>query len=92
MGVDPIQQIINIEVGETLAANRKLVKAYGRYYSFDLSSIPGGELNIGISGSFPGDKFFTRFCWAIENLDFFVKDKGTIIFCLPAPGGLAHFA
>lgn len=90
--LNPKLEIINIEAGETIAAHRKSVRVYDQHYSFDLPLIPGGQLDIGISGSFSGDKFFAHSCWAIANLDFFVKDGGTIILCTPSPGGLAHFA
>ncbi|MBM4331668.1 MAG: DUF2088 domain-containing protein [Deltaproteobacteria bacterium] len=90
--LNPGMQIINVEAGETIAAHRKSVKAYDRYYTFDLSQLPQGQLDIGISGSFPGDRFFAHSCWPIANLNFFVKEGGTIILATPAEGGLAHFA
>ena len=49
-------------------------------------------MDIAISGSFPGDRFFAHSCWPAANLDFFTRDGGTIILATPAPGGLAHYA
>ncbi|MHB8992686.1 MAG: hypothetical protein ACYC66_13785, partial [Chloroflexota bacterium] len=51
-----------------------------------------GPLDVAISGSFPGDRFFAHACWPIANLDPFVRDGGTIIVATPVPGGLAHYA
>jgi len=88
----PDLQIIEITAGETNAACRASVAKYDRYYTLDRGSIPGGMLDIAISGSFPGDRFFAHSCWAAANLDFFTKEGGTIILAAPAPGGLAHYA
>jgi len=90
--LNPDLEIIHVEAGETVATHRKSVKAYDSYYTFDLPGLAKGGLDIGISGSFPGDRFFAHSCWPIANLDHFVKDGGTIILATPAPGGLAHFA
>jgi len=90
--LNPRMQIINIEAGETLSTHRKSVKVYDSFYSFDYRQIPERQVDIAISGSFPGDRYFAHSCWAIANLDLFVKDGGTIILCTPAPGGLAHFS
>jgi len=90
--LNPDLQIIEITAGETIAAHRASVKKYDRHYTVDKAAIPGGALDIAISGSFPGDLFFAHSCWAAVNLDFFTKDGGTIILATPAPGGLAHYA
>ena len=90
--LNPDLQIIEITAGETIAAHRASVKKYDRHYTVDKAAIPGGALDIAISGSFPGDRFFAHSCWAAVNLDFFTKDGGTIILATPAPGGLAHYA
>jgi len=68
------------------------VGKYQKHYAFDLSTIPGGILDVAITGSFPGDRFFAHSCWPIANLDHFVRDGGTIILATPAPGGLAHYS
>jgi len=90
--LSPDLQIIEVTAGETIAAHRASVKKYDRHYTVDKAAIPGGALDIAISGSFPGDRFFAHSCWAAVNLDFFTKDGGTIILATPAPGGLAHYA
>jgi nickel-dependent lactate racemase len=90
--LNPDLQIIEVTAGETVAAHRASVKKYDRYYTVDKNAIPGGALDIAISGSFPGDRFFAHSCWAAANLDFFTRNGGTIILATPAPGGLAHYA
>jgi nickel-dependent lactate racemase len=90
--LNPDLQIIEVTAGETTAAHRASVEKYDRHYTVDKTAIPGGALDIAISGSFPGDRFFAHSCWAAVNLDFFTKDGGTIILATPAPGGLAHYA
>jgi nickel-dependent lactate racemase len=88
----PDLQVIEVTAGETNAACRASVAKYDRYYTLDRGAIPGGMLDIAISGSFPGDRFFAHSCWAAANLDFFVKEGGTLILATPALGGLAHYA
>ena len=90
--LNPDLQIIEVTAGETTAAHRASVKKYDRHYTVDKTAISGGALDVAISGSFPGDRFFAHSCWAAANLDFFTKDGGTIILATPAPGGLAHYA
>jgi nickel-dependent lactate racemase len=90
--LDPNLRVIEITAGETDAACRASVAKYDRYYTLDKNSIPGGLLDIAISGSFPGDRFFAHSCWPAANLDFFTRKGGTIIIATPAPGGLAHYA
>jgi nickel-dependent lactate racemase len=90
--LNPALAVIEITAGETNAACRASVTKYDRYYTLDRSMIPGGALDIAISGSFPGDRFFAHSCWPAANLDFFTKEGGTIIIATPAPGGLAHYA
>ena len=72
--LNPDLQIIEITAGETIAAHRASVKKYDRHYTVDKAAIPGGALDIAISGSFPGDRFFAHSCWAAAKLDFFTKD------------------
>jgi len=90
--LNPDLQVIEVTAGETISAHRASVKKYDQHYTVDKNTIPGGALDIAISGSFPGDRFFAHSCWAAANLDFFTKDGGTIILATPAPGGLAHYA
>ncbi len=90
--LNPDLRVIEITAGETNAACRASVTKYDRYYTLDRSTIPGGAVDIAISGSFPGDRFFAHSCWPAANLDFFTKEGGTIIIATPAPGGLAHYA
>ena len=90
--LNPKQEIIELTAGETIAAHRVSVKKYQKHYAFDLSTIPGGILDVAITGSFPGDRFFAHSCWPVANLDHFVRDGGTIILATPAPGGLAHYS
>ncbi|MGB9592788.1 MAG: lactate racemase domain-containing protein [Anaerolineae bacterium] len=89
---NPKMELIDLTAGDTLAAHRASVKKYNARYAFDPAKIPGGSLDVGISGSFPGDRFFAHACWPIANLDPFVRDGGTIIVATPVPGGLAHYA
>ena len=89
--MNPKLEIIHITAGETIAAHRASVEKYNAHYAFDLDEIPGGKLDVAISGSFPGDRFFAHACWAVANLDHFVKDGGVILVCTPVPGGLAHY-
>ncbi len=88
---NPQMEVIHLTAGETIAAHRASVEKYRAHYAFDVSHIPGGKLDVGISGSFPGDRFFAHACWPIANLDHFVRDGGTIIVAAPVPGGLAHY-
>jgi len=90
--LNPDLKIIEITAGETIATHRESVRKYDRYYTVDKKAIPGGALDIAISGSFPGDRFFAHACWPAANLDFFTRQGGTIILATPAPGGLAHYA
>jgi nickel-dependent lactate racemase len=90
--LNPKLEIIHLTAGETISAHRASVDKYNSHYAFDLEKIPGGKLDVGISGSFPGDRFFAHACWPVANLDHFVRDGGTIILCTPIPGGLAHYA
>jgi nickel-dependent lactate racemase len=84
-------ELIHLTAGETNAAHRASVKKYDAHYAFDIDKIPGGKLDVGISGSFPGDRFFAHACWPVANLDHFIRDGGMIILCTPVPGGLAHY-
>ena len=88
---NPDMGLIHLTAGETNAAHRASVKKYDAHYAFDLEEIPGGKLDVAISGSFPGDRLFAHACWPIANLDHFVRDDGLIILCTPIPGGLAHY-
>mgnify|MGYP002629758499 FL=1 len=88
---NPDMGLIHLTAGETNAAHRASVKKYDAHYAFDLEKIPGGKLDVAISGSFPGDRLFAHACWPIANLDHFVRDDGLIILCTPIPGGLAHY-
>ncbi len=90
--LNPQMEIIHLTAGETNAAHRASVKKYDGHFAFDLEEIPGGKLDVAVSGSFPGDRLFAHACWPIANLDYFVRDGGTIILCTPAPGGLAHYS
>ena len=90
--LNPALGVIEVTAGETNAACRASVTKYDRYYTLDKSTIPGGMLDISISGSFPGDRFFAHSCWPAANLDFFTRKGGTIIIATPTPGGLAHYA
>ena len=90
--LNPDLQIIEVTAGETIAAHRASVRKYDHHYTIDKAAIPGGVLDVAISGSFPGDRFFAHSCWPAANLDFFTKEGGTIILATPAPGGLAHYA
>ena len=89
---NPKMELIHLTAGETNAAHRASVEKYDSHYAFDVEKIPGGKLDVAISGSFPGDRLFAHACWPIANLDHFVKDGGTIILCTPVPGGLAHYS
>jgi nickel-dependent lactate racemase len=89
---NPKLEIIHLTAGETNAAHRASVEKYDSHYAFDLDKIPGGKLDVAISGSFPGDRLFAHACWPVANLDHFVRDGGTIIVCTPVPGGLAHYS
>ena len=88
---NPDMGLIHLTAGETNAAHRASVNKYDAHYAFDLEKIPGGKLDVAISGSFPGDRLFAHACWPIANLDHFVRDDGLIILCTPIPGGLAHY-
>jgi nickel-dependent lactate racemase len=90
--LNPDLQIIEVTAGETNAACRASVAKYDRIYTLDRGEIPGGGLDIAVSGSFSGDRFFAHSCWPAANLDFFTREGGTIILATPAPGGLAHYA
>jgi nickel-dependent lactate racemase len=90
--LNPEMDVIELTTGETIAAHRASVEKYQKYYAFDVSQIPGGALDVAITGSFPGDRLFAHSCWPIANLDHFVRDGGTIILATPAPGGLAHYS
>jgi nickel-dependent lactate racemase len=90
--LNPKLDIIELTAGETIAAHRASVRKYKTYFAFDVGTTPGGKLEVGISGSFPGDRFFAHACWPIVNLDPFVRDGGTIILATPVPGGLAHYS
>ena len=89
---NPRMELIHLTAGETIAAHRASVKKYDNHFTFDVAGIPGGRLDVGISGSFPGDRFFAHACWPVANLDHFVRDQGAIILCTPVPGGLAHYS
>jgi nickel-dependent lactate racemase len=89
---NPDMGLIELTAGETIAAHRASVAKYQSYYAFDLDQVPGGQLDVAISGSFPGDRFFAHSCWPVANLDYFVREGGTIIVATPAPGGLAHYS
>lgn len=89
--LNPDMELIHLTAGETVSAHRASVKKYNANYCFDLNSIPGGKLDVAISGSFPGDLLFAHACWPIANLDHFIRDDGLIILCTPVPGGLAHY-
>jgi nickel-dependent lactate racemase len=88
---NPDMELIHLTAGETNEAHRASVKKYDASFAFDLNKIPGGKLDVAISGSFPGDRLFAHACWPIANLDHFVRDDGLIILCTPVPGGLAHY-
>ena len=90
--LNPKMEVIELTAGETIAAHRASVQKYQEYFAFDVGRIPGGKLDVAITGSFPGDRFFAHSCWPIANLDHFVRDGGTIILATPAPGGLAHYS
>ena len=90
--LNPELEIIELTAGETIAAHRASVEKYQKHYAFDLGTISGDSLDVAITGSFPGDRFFAHSCWPIANLDHFVHDGGTIILATPAPGGLAHYS
>ncbi|MGQ9676873.1 MAG: lactate racemase domain-containing protein [Chloroflexota bacterium] len=90
--LNPQLGVIDLTAGETIAAHRASVQKYNARYAWDASRVPGGQLDVAISGSFPGDRFFAHACWPIANLDRFVRDGGTIILATPVPGGLAHYA
>jgi nickel-dependent lactate racemase len=89
--LNPSLAVIEVTAGETIAAHRASVKKYKKLYAFDTGSIPGGKLDVAISGAFPGDRFFAHACWPIANLDHFVKDGGTIVLACKVEGGLAHY-
>jgi len=86
--LNPKLEIIELTAGETIAAHRASVKKYNSYYMSQSTS----QLDVAISGSFPGDRFFAHACWPIANLDPFVCKGGTIIIATPVPGGLAHYS
>jgi nickel-dependent lactate racemase len=90
--LNPDLEVVEVTAGETNAACRASVAKYDRYYTLDRRGLAGGGLDIAVSGSFAGDRFFAHSCWPAANLDFFTKDGGTIIIATPAPGGLAHYA
>jgi len=90
--LNPRLEVVDLTAGETIAAHRASVQKYNARYAFSVDDIPGGKLDVAISGSFPGDRFFAHACWPIANLDHFVRDGGTIILATPVPGGLAHYA
>lgn len=90
--LNPEMEVIEITAGETIAAHRASVAKYQKYFAWDLNKVPGGKLDVAITGSFPGDRLFAHSCWPIANLDHFVRDGGTIILATPAPGGLAHYS
>ena len=89
--LNPKLEVMALTAGETIAAHRASVEKYRAFYAFDAGSLAGGRLDVGISGSFPGDRFFAHACWPIANLDHFVRDGGTIILAAKAEGGLAHY-
>jgi len=89
--LNPHLEVIHVAAGETIAAHRASVQKYKEYYSIDMATLPPGKLDVGISGSFPGDRFFAHACWPIANLDPFVRDGGTIVLACKVEGGLAHF-
>ncbi len=89
--LNPDLEVIEVTAGETIAAHRASVKKYKKLYAFDTGSIPGGKLDVAISGAFPGDRFFAHACWPIANLDHFVKEGGTIVLACKVEGGLAHY-
>jgi nickel-dependent lactate racemase len=89
--LNPGLKVIHLTAGETIAAHRASVAKYDRHYTYDLGRLPG-RLDVAVSGSFPGDRFFAHACWPVANLDHFVRDGGTIILCTPVPGGLAHYS
>jgi len=89
---NPGMELIHLTAGETIAAHRASVQKYDAHFAFNVADIPGGKLDVAISGSFPGDRFFAHACWPVANLDHFVRDGGTIILCTPVPGGLAHYS
>jgi nickel-dependent lactate racemase len=89
---NPQMGLIELTAGETIAAHRASVAKYQKYYAFDLDQVPGGALDVAVSGSFPGDRFFAHSCWPVANLDYFVREGGTIIIATPVPGGLAHYS
>jgi nickel-dependent lactate racemase len=89
--LNPGLEVIRLTAGETIGAHRASVERYRDYYAFDTDAIPGGLLDVAISGSFPGDRFFAHACWPVANLDHFVRDGGTIILAAPVTGGLAHY-
>ena len=90
--LNPKMEIIDLTAGETIPAHRESVGKYQKYYAFDRGKIPGGKLDVAISGSFPGDMFFAHSCWHIANLDHFVRKGGTVVLATPMPGGLAHYS
>ena len=90
--LNPDLEVIELTAGETITAHRASVEKYKKHYAFDLSTIPGGTLDVAVTGSFHGDRFFAHSCWPIANLDHFVRDGGAIILATPAPGGLAHYS
>lgn len=89
---NPKTEAIALTAGETIAAHRASLAKYKQHYALDLKKIPGGLLDVAIAGSFPEDRFFAHSCWPIANLNYFVRDGGTIILATPAPGGLAHYS
>ena len=89
---NPKLEAISLTAGETNAAHHASVAKYQAHFAFDLSKIPGGKLDVAVTGSFPGDFFFAHSCWPIANLDHFVRDGGTIVLATPAAGGLAHYS
>jgi len=90
--LNPALEIVDVTAGTTIAAHRASVEKYKQLYSVSSSEVPEGKLDVGISGSFPGDLFFAHACWPIANLDYFVRDGGTIILACMVEGGLAHYS
>lgn len=90
--LNPDLEVIELTAGETIRAHCASVEKYNSRFAYDVNSFPGGKLDVAVSGSFAGDRFFAHACWPIANLEHFVRDGGTIILATPVPGGLAHYA